>query len=297
MRSGTRGCSQAVVENSGFLWSFHRYLWEPLELYKGSQTSFKVSRGDARLLSRHCRGKGPHLVVRGESRGFLKVRLEGWGSSWVATGTSGSLSCCLREFKSPLELWGVARDSSPVTAGEYGLIYHWGGILWCFSSCRGKFCVPLELRWGPQELQMLPQGSQASFQVSRGTSGFLSSRCMKIGPHLELKWETQCVHRVAKSQIWLKHLSMRAQKLTVVGMWSRHCPLRDVVRTLFPRPKRSGLLGTTKDIGFRSLYSGKPVHLTVNLFITYITRAPWSWPFSLFALATRKLRITFMPLF
>ena len=64
---------------------------------------------------------------------------------------------------------------------------------------------------------------------------------------------------------------MHAQKLTVVGMWSGHCPLRDVGRTLFPRPKRSGLLGTTKDIGFRSLYSGKPVNLTVNLFITYIT--------------------------
>ena len=42
-----------------------------------------------------------------------------------------------------------------------------------------------------REPLMLPQGSQASFQVSRGTSGFLLSRCRGIGPHLELKWETQ----------------------------------------------------------------------------------------------------------
>ena len=31
---------------------------------------------------------------------------------------------------------------------------------------------------------MMPQGSQVSFQVVRGTSGFLSSRCSRIGPHL-----------------------------------------------------------------------------------------------------------------
>ena len=34
---------------------------------------------------------------------------------------------------------------------------------------------------------MLPQGSQASFQVAKGTSGFLWSRCRGIGPHLELR--------------------------------------------------------------------------------------------------------------
>ena len=38
---------------------------------------------------------------------------------------------------------------------------------------------------------MLLQVSQASFQVPRVTSGFLSSCCREIGLHLELRRETQ----------------------------------------------------------------------------------------------------------
>ena len=35
---------------------------------------------------------------------FLELRPEAWGSSRVATGTSGNLSYCLREVMSPFEL-------------------------------------------------------------------------------------------------------------------------------------------------------------------------------------------------
>ena len=38
---------------------------------------------------------------------------------------------------------------------------------------------------------MLPQESQVSIRVARGLSGFLSSRCRGIGPHLELRLEPQ----------------------------------------------------------------------------------------------------------
>ena len=44
---------------------------------------------------------------------------------------------------------------------------------------------------------MLPQGSQASFQVALGGSGFLSSCFRGIGPHLELRQEPQGSSQVA----------------------------------------------------------------------------------------------------
>ena len=42
-----------------------------------------------------------------------------------------------------------------------------------------------------REPLMLPQGSPVSMRVARGLSGFLSTRCQVLGPHLELKPETQ----------------------------------------------------------------------------------------------------------
>ena len=42
-----------------------------------------------------------------------------------------------------------------------------------------------------KEPLMLPQEIQATFQVLRGTSGFLLSRCRRIEPHLELRQEIQ----------------------------------------------------------------------------------------------------------
>ena len=38
---------------------------------------------------------------------------------------------------------------------------------------------------------MLPQGSHVSFQVVRVCTGLLLSLCGRIGPHLELRQETQ----------------------------------------------------------------------------------------------------------
>ena len=66
------------------------------------------------------RGKWPHLALRGESRGFSG--LEAWGSSLLATGTSGNLSYCLREVRPPLKLQNACRYFSQVAAGEKGLI-------------------------------------------------------------------------------------------------------------------------------------------------------------------------------
>ena len=48
---------------------------------------------------------------------FLELHQEDWGSSLVVTGTSGTLSSCLRKVKSPFGLRGAPRDSSRITAG------------------------------------------------------------------------------------------------------------------------------------------------------------------------------------
>ena len=85
---------------------------------------------------RHCSGKGPHLALRGESRGFPR-------------GLAGSLVF--------------------------------------LSSCE------MELR----VLLVLPLGSQVSFKVVTGTSGFLSSHCRGNRPHLDLCPETPCYSPMA----------------------------------------------------------------------------------------------------
>ena len=41
---------------------------------------------------------------------FLELHLEAWGDAPVVARGSGSISCCLREVKSPLELLGGTRD-------------------------------------------------------------------------------------------------------------------------------------------------------------------------------------------
>ena len=83
------------------------------------------------FLSRCCSGKGPHLVLRGESSGFPR-----------------------------------------------GLV----GSFRFLSSCDVDLSVP----------NLLPQGSQVSFQVVTGAWGFLVSHYKGNRPHLVLCPETPC---------------------------------------------------------------------------------------------------------
>ena len=96
------------------------YLRELPELYEGCQVPFCISGGNVGFLWRQCSGKGPHLALSGESRGFSRVLV----------GILGYLSSCDRDLRDPL---------------------------------------------------VLLQRSRVSFRDSRGTSGFLSSRCRQIG--------------------------------------------------------------------------------------------------------------------
>ena len=59
------------------------------------------------------------------------------------------------------------------------------------SEFRQEVWVPSSFHGDLREPLMLSLGSQESFRVVRGLSGFLSSWCRQLGPHLEMRRETQ----------------------------------------------------------------------------------------------------------
>ena len=143
------------------------------------------------MLSRCCRRKEPHLALTGESHGLSRVAAGGLGFLCMYHQELRSLSCCLREVKSPFELQGCARECSGVTAGESGLNLHGRGNLKVFLELRQEVWVPSSYHGDLREPLMLSLGSQESFRVVRGLLGFLSSWCRRLGPHLDLRRETQ----------------------------------------------------------------------------------------------------------
>ena len=105
----------------------------------------------------------------------LELWREAWGSSAGATGRSGSLSCCLREVKSPFKLRGPAQECSRVTAGKSGLNSHGRGNLKVFLDLRQEVWVPLSCHGDLREHLMWSLGSQECFQGVRCLKGFLLS--------------------------------------------------------------------------------------------------------------------------
>ena len=108
---------------------------EFLGLNQGCHGPFCSSRGKVGFLSGPCRGKGPDLVLRGETLGFPRVETENLGflssydgdlrdplvlpqesqvSMRVERGLSGFLSCWCRVLGPHLELRPEPQGSSPV---------------------------------------------------------------------------------------------------------------------------------------------------------------------------------------
>ena len=143
------------------------------------------------FLSRRCSGKGPHLALRGESRGFPRGLARIWGllsscdvdltdplvlpqesqvSVRVASRLSGFLSSQCRGIGPHLELRPEPQGSSPVLT--------WiSGSLWSFN--RG---VRPQLMWR--------YGTLLPSRGVKGLSGFLlsSSWHRDLGLFLEVPW-------------------------------------------------------------------------------------------------------------
>ena len=73
-----------------------------------------------------------------------------------------------------------------------------------------------------REPLVLPQESQVSMQVARGLSGFLSSQCWVLSPHLEPKQEPEVSSPVLTwilGFLWSLHRGVRPL------VWRRASPL------------------------------------------------------------------------
>ena len=121
----------------------------------------------------------------------LELWREAWGFSSVTMGNSESLSCCLREVKSPFELRRGAQECSGVMAGESGLNSRGSGNLKVFLELWQEVWVPLSCHGDLREHLMWSLGSQECFQGVRCLKGFLLSWYRGLGPHLELRQEIQ----------------------------------------------------------------------------------------------------------
>ena len=94
---------------------------------------------------------------------------------------SGNFLSCSKDVKDPFEVQEGRCDFPRDATVEKGRISPGGENLLDFLELRQ---VPLELRWGPQERPV-------SMRVVRGLSGFLSSQCRGLCPHLELRPEPE----------------------------------------------------------------------------------------------------------
>ena len=143
-------------------------------------------------------------------------------------GSLGFLSSCDRNLWEPRilpqesrllssckEEHGIALESLQCNGAPFCIE---GRILWCFSSCTWQLCVPLELQRRPQGTLHVSPGSQVSFKVVRGTSGFLSSHFRGIGHHLRLRKETQGTSPVATGILGLLSSLIRGVRARLVLM-------------------------------------------------------------------------------
>ena len=96
----------------GFLLSGDGYLGEPLKLHNRSQGSSRVWGGYSGLLLRCCRGKGPDLALRVESRAFSQVEAGSLQFHWSRD----------RDFREPLILPQGSQVSFQGASGIAGFL-------------------------------------------------------------------------------------------------------------------------------------------------------------------------------
>ena len=109
-QEGTRGSEEVVPENLGVPLEGDRDVGEFCGSHQGCQVPFRPPIPNVGLLRRRCSGKGLHLAMMGEARGFSRV--------------AAGFSSYYGEFRMPL----VLAQGSP--------IFH--------SSCEGKLGIALE---------------------------------------------------------------------------------------------------------------------------------------------------------
>ena len=117
---------------------------------KGIQASFRVLKGNAGLLSRPYRGKGPHLTFGGNLVVFLELQQEALGSSTFLKVTQGTSHVASRKSSLLLSCEMESGIALEFLQGSRASIHVEGGIQWCFSSSdedlRESLMLPQEVR-------------------------------------------------------------------------------------------------------------------------------------------------------
>ena len=137
-------------------------------MHKECQVPFQISRGNVGFLSRRCSGKGPHLAMMGEPRGFSRV--------------AAGFSSYKGEQREPLIVPQGSQISIRVASGIWGLLS---------SHCRAN----------RPHLGLCPQ-TPCSSAVATGVSGLHSRFTREVRPHLELKHRSALSSRVATGISW-----------------------------------------------------------------------------------------------
>ena len=159
------------------------------------QGALCVAFGKSDLLSSF---KGPLRIPQEElhwNKASFRIEVECRGFSQVTAGSLGLLSSYGRYLREPHMLALGSQDSFQVLRGISGFLrrscigtrphYALSGNTWFFSSYGSKLGVLLKSCDGDlREALILPQGSQVSFHVARGSAGLLSRHCRGIGSHL-----------------------------------------------------------------------------------------------------------------
>ena len=135
-------------------------------------------------------GKGSLIGSRG---GGKRAPLELWWdpqcSSRVEMVMSGNFLSCSKAMNDPLRFRRECRFSLGMPQQKTASSRLEGRTFWFFSSCgRSLLSYDGDLR----DPLALPQERPFSVRVESGSSGFLSSRCLFLSPHLESKLEPEC---------------------------------------------------------------------------------------------------------
>ena len=181
-----------MAGDSGFLSSGGENHGEALELHKWCQALLSNFKREFGIALEALQVKRASSRVEGEISWFfssclgtlevpLNLRLGRQKTSRVALGKSSLLLSCEGKHRIALESLHCNGAISRIEGGKsHGVSRVVGGIFGFLSPCDSE----------PQGLLILHQGSQASFQVARGTSGFLSKHSKGIGTHFKLSRET-----------------------------------------------------------------------------------------------------------